>query len=126
MPGDDNLIAWVRHVAVLADEAAKRATNPVVRQTHAVKAAKLRRVADALPAVTPRPMGEAPRDGTKVLAWWPALPHDADTGAWATTWFKVNAGGLKQWHTPWEEALDGDDPAPTHFLPHPAAPEDKP
>jgi hypothetical protein len=64
----------------------------------------------------------APKDGTRFLAWWPSK-FSADAAAWATTWHEINAGGIPQWHTPWEYANVGDDDEPTHWMPDPGPPK---
>lgn len=69
----------------------------------------------------PQPMATAPKDGTRVLAWWPPFNEAGDNGGWVTTWWETNAGGLTGWESPWEYA-DLDSP-PTHWLPHPDAPK---
>jgi hypothetical protein len=66
----------------------------------------------ALPAVTPRPMKDAPRDGTKVLAWWPSGP------GWKTTW-SFNDGAGDGWQSCWAWCYADALEAPTRFLPHP-------
>jgi hypothetical protein len=65
---------------------------------------------------TPRPMSEAPRDGTKVLAWW----EGAD--GYLTTWWDREAHGFGAWVGTWIGGADGLH-FPTHFLPHPEEPK---
>jgi hypothetical protein len=67
----------------------------------------------------PQPISTAPRDGTRILAWWPAC--DSDLCTWTTTWWSVTAGGIGQWECVWAYADESD--APTHWLPDPGAPE---
>ena len=66
-----------------------------------------------VPAATPRPMKDAPRDGTKVLAWWP------NDGEWMTTWSRVATSGRVEWHSNWSVVFEDSGCAPTRFLPHP-------
>jgi hypothetical protein len=72
-------------------------------------------ILSTIPAATPRPMKDAPRDGTKVLAWWPPT---VGPGAWMTTW-RETVHDMEAWNCPDCYAYDGDDHAPTRFLPHP-------
>jgi hypothetical protein len=73
----------------------------------------------ALPAVTPRPMKDAPRDGTKVLAWWPS-PHSQESH-YVTTWCAVDDAGREVWQSPFDSAPVDETGwhIPTRFLPHP-------
>jgi hypothetical protein len=80
-------------------------------EQHAAMASK--RVNDL---TTPRPMSEAPRDGTKVLAWW----EGAD--GYLTTWWDREAHGFGAWVGTWIGGADGLH-FPTHFLPHPEEPK---
>ena len=66
---------------------------------------------NALPAVTPRPMNDAPRDGTKVLAEWPGV------GWVSTEWLRDAVWG--GWDSPVGHATPDHPEGPTRFLPHP-------
>jgi len=61
-----------------------------------------------------RTMEDAPRDGTRFLAYWPESAPGAEDEATMTTWF-----GLNQWQTPHESADPSDTRAPTHWMPLP-------
>jgi hypothetical protein len=65
----------------------------------------------ALPAVTPRPMKDAPRNGKKVLAEWPGV-------GWVSTEWLRDAG-WGGWDSPVGHATPDDPNAPTRFIPHP-------
>ena len=68
-----------------------------------------------VPAATPRPMKDAPRDGTKVLAWWPAQPGRRKA-AWVTS--EVNEDTFCR-SARGDFSYLGAENAPTQFLPHP-------
>jgi hypothetical protein len=72
-------------------------------------------IIDRIPAVAPRPMKDAPRDGTKVLAWWP--PVWTDPGEWASTWWQRGPSQVARWETLHKFSSGAD--VPTRFLPHP-------
>ena len=65
-------------------------------------------------------METAPKDGTRVLAYWPAV-LGGDNAGWATTWWATNAGGLSFWESPWE--YGNKHTAPTHWMPLPEPPK---
>jgi hypothetical protein len=98
-----------------------REGDDAIRKALETEGALLRNMLE-LGQPTPRPMGEAPRDGTKVLAWWP--PIGREPGEWVSTWWQRGPSQVARW----EAAMKFDHGmyGPTHFLPHPAAPEDKP
>ena len=74
--------------------------------------------------ITPRPMSEAPTDGTFILAWWPPTSDTDDNGGWITTWMGRARNGIgKGWENPWEWERPESGYAPTHWLPHPQIPE---
>lgn len=68
----------------------------------------------------PQKMATAPKDGTRVLAYWPPVFDDTENGGWVTTWWGTNAGGKSFWESPWEYANESS--APTHWIQHPDAP----
>lgn len=72
----------------------------------------------------PRPMSEAPRDGTIVLAWWPeTLPFSEETHGWVTTWWGRSHTGMEGgWECPLEWECPESKLGPTHWLPHPKKP----
>jgi hypothetical protein len=74
-------------------------------------------------AERPRPMSEAPRDGTRILAWWPPLTEDEGNDGWLTTWWGHQVNRVEEG---WENACEWERPdsdyAPTMWLPHPNAP----
>lgn len=73
----------------------------------------------------PLPMSVAPRDGTRVLAWWPELPDGTENYGWVTTWWGKSYGGQEEgWECPWEWERPEAKWGPTHWLPHPKAPGD--
>lgn len=86
-----------------------------------VKLADLR----ALPSVPApsqwQPIETAPKDGTRILAYWPPVLGDVDNGGWVTTWWGTSAGGASSWESPWEYADMRN--GPTHWLLHPKTPE---
>jgi hypothetical protein len=100
MVEDDDMIRRGDVLAILDDEAWLDDTVRRVR---------------ALPAVTPRPMKDAPRDGTKVLAWWPAQPGRRKA-AWVTS--EVNEDTFCR-SARGDFSYLGAENAPTQFLPHP-------
>lgn len=67
----------------------------------------------------PRPIEEAPKDGTKILAWW--------GGRWLITYW-VSKSALPGWKYPAMEPIKVYDKStwkPTHFIPLSALPEPK-
>lgn len=65
-------------------------------------------------------MKTAPRDGTRFLAYWPAVMGE-DNAGWVTTWWGVNAAGFGGWESPWEYADTYNEP--THWMPQPDVPK---
>ena len=69
------------------------------------------------------PIKNAPRDGTRILAWWPAFGEENNSG-WVTTWFGRSRDGITGgWENPWEWERPESEYAPTHWMPHPEEPK---
>lgn len=71
-----------------------------------------------------RSMAEAPRDGTRILAWWTDTEFASDNAGWVTTWWgKVYCGSNEAgWECPWEWERTESQWGPTHWMPNPPAP----
>lgn len=67
-----------------------------------------------------QPIETAPKDGTRLLAYWPPV-FGGDNAGCATTWWVVTSSGLFGWESPWEYA----DREPTHWMPLPEPPRAK-
>ncbi len=78
---------------------------------------------------TVRPMETAPRDGTRIMAYWP-YPLDSepsDAAGWVTTWWGRTRDQLSDgWENCWEWECPEGEYEPIRWLPHPEAEEDTP
>jgi hypothetical protein len=130
MPGDDDL--YISRELLLA---AFEGDEPIFKKIRAMILAFPSR---ALPAATPRPMGEAPRDvdlaaiersgnrwhgeyQRKVRVRWEPYKPDGQRQMKAKGRWQEQQGSGDYWR--W---VNCERPEGVHFLPHPAAPEDKP
>ncbi len=69
-----------------------------------------------------RPMREAPRDGTRILAWWPGFDEAGTNDGWATTWWGKSRDRVSDgWENAWEWERPDSGYAPQKWLPHPDA-----
>lgn len=66
----------------------------------------------------PRPMSDAPRDGTHILARWPATQHGQERTGWVTTWCDGD-----RWWTPWTMAFVDAPGGPDAWRDHPRGAE---
>ena len=62
-----------------------------------------------------KPIDTAPKDGTRILAFWPDSGDGVDNEAEARTWWEND-----RWENPWGSSLY--DPPPTHWMPLPPPP----
>ena len=82
---------------------------------------------DTAPAKPWKPINTAPRDGTRILAWWPSYDPDNDNSGWCTTWWgRANNGVDEGWESAWEWEWPEIRYSPTHWMPHPQKPEVQP
>jgi len=73
--------------------------------------------------MTSQPMNQAPKDGTRILAWWPPFDEVATNGGWCTTWFGIDANGQPGWENSWEWERPESRYSPTHWMQHPEPPK---
>ena len=69
--------------------------------------------------MTWQPIETAPKDGTQILAYWPAPDYAPDAPCTCNTW--RSQGTIDNWVTPYEESRP--ELGPTHWMPLPDAPE---
>ena len=87
-------------------------------------AAALRACAERLRAEEWQPIETAPRDGTRVLAWWPDAYDNGSAVQVETWWGPFHGSALCGWQSAFEEAA-APPHGPTHWRPRPAPPAEE-
>lgn len=97
--------------------------EPDLSRWHSIRLSRLKEIARlALVglAVQPRPIEEAPKDGTRILALW--------GGEWVITYWVHDRFGYNGWQIPSGMVVKANDRSawqPTHFIPLTSLPEPK-